>query len=130
MIPCPRPARLPVRRSSSGVCFSRVLTGASRHSAHPSAPHSISLFLYVYFCCRRGNAFQQAAISHYHTEIDGLLGAGIIPMVTLLHFTHPLWLEDMGGFESDESPAAFLAFARRMYAEYGGKVSRPLQHRE
>lgn len=77
-------------------------------------------------CRRRGNGFQQAAISHYHTEIDGLLSAGIVPMVTLLHFTHPLWLEDMGGFESDEAPAAFLAFARRMYAEYGGKVGRSL----
>ncbi len=43
-------------------------------------------------------------------------------MVTLLHFTHPLWLEDRGGFESDEAPAAFLAFARRVYREFGGKV--------
>ncbi|CAN0094528.1 unnamed protein product [Ectocarpus sp. 6 AP-2014] len=44
-------------------------------------------------------------------------------MVTLLHFTHPLWLEDRGGFEDGASPAAFVAFSRRMYREYGGKVS-------
>lgn len=43
-------------------------------------------------------------------------------MVTLLHFTHPLWLEDRGGFESEDAPAAFLAFARRVYREFGGKV--------
>ena len=43
-------------------------------------------------------------------------------MVTLLHFTHPLWLEDKGGFLDDGAPGAFLNFARRMYAEYGGKV--------
>lgn len=45
-------------------------------------------------------------------------------MVTLLHFTHPLWLEDKGGFENDSSPDAFVTFARRMYREYGGKVRR------
>lgn len=64
----------------------------------------------------------QAAIDHYHQEIDGLVSAGIVPMITLLHFTHPLWLEDRGGFEDVSSPQAFLAFSRRMYAEYGGKV--------
>jgi len=67
-------------------------------------------------------ADEQAAIDHYHKEIDGLLAAGIVPMATLLHFTHPLWLEDRGGFENDEAPAAFLAFARRVYQEFGGKV--------
>ncbi|CAN0040737.1 unnamed protein product, partial [Ectocarpus sp. 4 AP-2014] len=65
----------------------------------------------------------QAAIDHYHEEIDLLLAGGIVPMVTLLHFTHPLWLEDRGGFEDSASPAAFVAFSRRMYREYGGKVS-------
>lgn len=65
---------------------------------------------------------KQAAIDHYHAEIDGLLAAGIVPMVTLLHFTHPLWLEERGGFEDDGAPAAFLTFARKMYQEYGGKV--------
>ncbi|CAN0419467.1 unnamed protein product, partial [Scytosiphon promiscuus] len=65
----------------------------------------------------------QAAIDHYHEEIDGLLAAGIVPMVTLLHFTHPMWFEDKGGFECDDSPSHFVAFARRMYREYGGKVS-------
>ena len=45
-------------------------------------------------------------------------------MVTLLHFTHPLWLEDKGGFENEEAIAAFLAFARRVYREFGGKVGR------
>ncbi|CAM9751672.1 unnamed protein product [Ectocarpus sp. 8 AP-2014] len=44
-------------------------------------------------------------------------------MVTLLHFTHPLWLEDRGGFADAASPTAFVAFSRRMYREYGGKVS-------
>ncbi|CAN0057143.1 unnamed protein product, partial [Ectocarpus sp. 13 AM-2016] len=63
------------------------------------------------------------AIDHYHEEIDLLLAGGIVPMVTLLHFTHPLWLEDRGGFEDSASPAAFVAFSRRMYREYGGKVS-------
>lgn len=70
----------------------------------------------------------QAAIEHYHQEIDGLIMAGIKPMVTLLHFTHPLWLDDEGGFENESAIPAFVKFSRRVYAEYGHKV-RALLHR-
>ena len=31
------------------------------------------------------------------------------PMVTLHHFTDPLWLVDRGGWESEETPALFRA---------------------
>lgn len=51
-------------------------------------------------------------------------------MVTLLHFTHPLWLEDKGGFANDVAPEAFVKFSRRMYAEYGGKVREKEEGRE
>lgn len=95
-------------------------------STHPDAPYhpypTLTTHPALSFPSNDTFATKQAAIDHYHEEIDGLLAAGIVPMVTLLHFTHPLWFEDRGGFERDDSPACFVAFARRMYQEYGGKV--------
>ncbi|HOB20723.1 MAG TPA: family 1 glycosylhydrolase, partial [Candidatus Atribacteria bacterium] len=43
--------------------------------------------------------FDDEAIAHYRDEITLLLEKGIKPLVTLHHFTNPLWLERMGGFE-------------------------------
>jgi beta-glucosidase len=36
------------------------------------------------------------------------------PMITLLHFTDPLWLADQGGWENDETPALFARFTRKV----------------
>ncbi|CAM9543351.1 unnamed protein product [Chrysoparadoxa australica] len=66
--------------------------------------------------------FDETAISHYHDIIDCLIDAGVMPMVTLLHFTHPLWLDEMGAFEKEENVAHFVTYAERMYDEYGSKV--------
>ena len=38
-------------------------------------------------------------------------------MVTLHHFTHPLWFEDLGGFEKEENIKYFLEFSELMFNE-------------
>ncbi len=68
--------------------------------------------------------FDAGAIDHYHAMIDAIIDAGMEPMITLHHFTNPLWFEDMGGFEPEENIAHFVAFSRRMFQEYGSKVER------
>ena len=35
--------------------------------------------------------------------------AGIIPMITLHHFAHPQWFEEMGAFEKEENIAVLCA---------------------
>jgi len=62
------------------------------------------------------------AIAHYHMEIDLYLKSGIIPMITLHHFTEPLWFHEAGGFEKEENIQDFLQFAVQMYLEFGHKV--------
>ena len=66
----------------------------------------------------------ETAIAHYHRVIDALIEARIAPMVTLHHFTTPLWFEDRGGFEEKENIRHFVDFAELMFKEYGDKVSR------
>ncbi len=68
--------------------------------------------------------YDTEAIDHYHQMIDALIAAGITPMVTLHHFTNPLWFEDIGGFEHEENIAHFVSFAQRMFTEFGAKVPR------
>ena len=50
------------------------------------------------------------ALAHYHDVIDELLLQGICPVVTLHHFTNPLWFERKGGFLAEESPGVFERF--------------------
>ncbi len=68
--------------------------------------------------------FDEEAIAHYHDMIDSLIDAGITPMITLHHFTNPLWFEDKGGFEPEENIAFFVRFSKRMFEEFGEKVPR------
>ena len=35
--------------------------------------------------------------------IDSLIAKGIEPMVTLHHFSHPIWFEDKGGFTTGKT---------------------------
>jgi beta-glucosidase len=51
----------------------------------------------------KNGAFDASAIAHYRDEIEMLIRNGIKPLVTLHHFTHPLWLCDEGEFEMKKS---------------------------
>jgi len=44
----------------------------------------------------------QSALEHYRDVIAGCRRRSILPVVTLHHFTLPLWVADAGGFESPE----------------------------
>ena len=46
---------------------------------------------------------------------------GIRPMLTLHHFSNPLWLEDMGGWTNKNSAKIFLAFAEKV-VDYLGDI--------
>ena len=56
--------------------------------------------------------FDHAAIDRYRELLDGLRRRGMAPMVTLHHFTNPLWLEDRGGWENPEVVTRFQHYVR------------------
>jgi len=58
--------------------------------------------------------FDPAALDHYADEVEQLRAAGIEPMVTLLHFTLPVWLADRGGVRAAEFPERFARFAAQV----------------
>jgi beta-glucosidase len=66
--------------------------------------------------------FDEAALDHYDKVIDELLVNGIEPMVTLHHFTNPLWFEEQGAFLQENSPDIFGAFVEKVVQRLGAKV--------
>src|SRR5690606_39488849 len=56
--------------------------------------------------------FDHAAIDRYRAMLDGMRRRGIRPMVTLHHFTNPLWLERMGGWENPVVVTRFQNYVR------------------
>lgn len=66
--------------------------------------------------------FSEEALQHYADEVDALLRAGITPMITLHHFAHPIWFEDMGGFEKEENITYFVRYAKKVFERLGSKV--------
>jgi beta-glucosidase len=61
--------------------------------------------------------FDHTAIARYREMLDGLLSRGMTPLVTLHHFTEPLWFTRMGGWENGASIALF-----RRYAEFATRA--------
>lgn len=67
--------------------------------------------------------YSREAIAHYREEIEYMLSKGIKPLLTIHHFTNPLWFEDMGAFENEDSPEIFLSFVKKVVASFGDLVS-------
>ncbi|MEC9282059.1 MAG: family 1 glycosylhydrolase [Bdellovibrionota bacterium] len=63
------------------------------------------------------------ALKHYKKEIDLLIAAGITPMLTLHHFTHPQWFMEMGAWENPESTELFLNYTKLVYENLGEELN-------
>ena len=59
------------------------------------------------------DTWDEDALDRYRTMLRGLRERGMIPLVTLHHFTDPLWFYEAGGWEKDESVAQFEKFVRK-----------------
>ena len=66
--------------------------------------------------------YDEKALDHYEQVVDELLANGIEPMVTLHHFTDPLWFEAQGAFLQENSPEIFAGFVEKVVARLGSRV--------
>ena len=67
--------------------------------------------------------FSADALDHYRTEILLLKKYGIEPLLTFHHFNNPMWLENLGGFESPDIETIFLRFVDKVIHVLGDLVS-------
>lgn len=70
---------------------------------------------------RRGE-FDVVALDRYAEEIEDLKARGIAPLVTLHHFGHPLWFEDLGAFTREENVTLFLRYVTKVIQHIGHVV--------
>ena len=63
--------------------------------------------------------FDEAALAHIKEELMLLLAVGIRPLVTLYHFTTPMWFEDKGGWEQYDNVRCFLIYVERVVKTIG-----------
>jgi beta-glucosidase len=58
--------------------------------------------------------WDEDALDHYREMLRGLHERNMIPMVTLHHFTDPLWLADFGGWETELVIEYFEKYTRKV----------------
>jgi len=58
--------------------------------------------------------WDETALDRYRDMARGLIERGMTPMVTLHHFSDPLWLVEKGGWESDAAAEYFVPFVRKV----------------
>ncbi|HEY9720487.1 MAG TPA: family 1 glycosylhydrolase [Oscillatoriaceae cyanobacterium] len=64
----------------------------------------------------------QAAVQHYHQELDALQAQGLTPVITLMHFAYPAWLDKEGGWENPRTATLFAKYAAFVAHEFGAQV--------
>lgn len=67
-------------------------------------------------------AWNVEAVEHYKRYVKELKRRGIAPVVTLFHFTVPLWFATKGGFEKRSNVQYFVRFAEKILDELGRDV--------
>jgi beta-glucosidase len=69
------------------------------------------------------DTWDDEALEHYRQMLDGLRRRKITPMVTLHHFTDPLWFSELGGWENDTAPQIFAKYVTRVIEALKGDTS-------
>src|SRR5690625_5566878 len=67
--------------------------------------------------------FNEDALSHYRKIIQMLIDNGIQPLVTIYHFSNPIWFEDMGGWAKKDAIDLFILFTEKLVSNLGDLVS-------
>ncbi|XP_035772763.1 myrosinase 1-like [Anopheles albimanus] len=70
------------------------------------------------------------AVDYYNRLIDELLAHGIEPVVTMLHYDVPQYLQNLGGFASPLIVGYFRQYADVLYRTFGDRVKVWITHNE
>ena len=67
--------------------------------------------------------FDEKEILHYKEVLKACRDKGIMPVVTLHHFSSPKWLIEKGGWEADTTPAYFARYTQYVMDQLGQELS-------
>ncbi|MEK7151184.1 MAG: glycoside hydrolase family 1 protein [Patescibacteria group bacterium] len=66
--------------------------------------------------------FDENEIEHYRKVLAALQDRGLEPVVTLWHFTLPVWFAKMGGFENKKAPFYFARYCEHVVSQIGDRA--------
>ncbi|HEX2977639.1 MAG TPA: family 1 glycosylhydrolase [Candidatus Babeliales bacterium] len=66
--------------------------------------------------------FNEEMLNWYEQYIDALIAADIVPTITLHHFVHPQWFDEIGGFQKEQNLEYFLRFSKLVFKRLSAKV--------
>lgn len=66
--------------------------------------------------------FNEEAIRRYEKMIDRLLEMNITPMLTIHHFTHPVWFHNASPWTSKDAIRVYFRFAEKIIRRFAVKV--------
>ncbi|HSX53279.1 MAG TPA: glycoside hydrolase family 1 protein [Patescibacteria group bacterium] len=67
--------------------------------------------------------WDEEAVEHYRTYINGLKKRGLEPFLNIWHWTVPLWFDKKGGFTKRANLKYFNRFVQKIADEYGSQLS-------
>lgn len=70
----------------------------------------------------REGVFNTGEFAYYKKYISELKSRGIEPIMTLFHFTLPVWFAEKGGFEKRSNVKYFTRFVKKLIGEIGSSV--------
>ena len=71
----------------------------------------------------RKGEIDQAEVAYYHRVLQAIHRRGMTPLVTLLHFSYPAWLDAEGGWENKQAVDYFRRYARFVAQEFGEEIT-------
>ncbi len=67
----------------------------------------------------REGAWDEHAVERYRQILGHMHSIGLRPMITIHHFTLPLWLYERGGWENERTVEYFVRYAGRVVEAFG-----------
>jgi beta-glucosidase len=58
--------------------------------------------------------WDENALAYYREMLIGMKKLGLTTMLTLHHYTDPIWVAEQGGWQSEKTPELFAAFVRKV----------------
>ncbi|MDO5534869.1 MAG: family 1 glycosylhydrolase [Propionibacteriaceae bacterium] len=71
----------------------------------------------------RPGEIDRGALERYRDEVAAVREAGLVPLVTLHHFSHPSWFAGLGGWTAAVAPERFLALVEVVVEALGEYVT-------
>lgn len=68
------------------------------------------------------NVWNEEAFEYFDRYIDALRANNIEPMITIYHWVHPRWFENLGAWEKEENITHFVTYAQELFKRFGHKV--------